>query len=97
MDQHDERRRRRRERTAKLIAHGAELTGPTAGGMVGLVGGPLGVLAGAGVGYAIREVLVKLGDEFEQRQLGPRQKQRAGAALYWALQEIEDRLASIRR
>jgi hypothetical protein len=92
VDEHDQRGLRRRERAARLIARGAELTGPTAGGMVGLLGGPLGVLAGAGVGYAIREVLVKLGDEFEQRQLGPRQKQRAGAALYWALQEVEDRL-----
>ncbi len=60
--------------------------------MVGLLGGPLGALAGAGVGLAIREVLLKLGDEFEQRQLGPREKQRAGAALYWALTEVEDRL-----
>jgi hypothetical protein len=60
--------------------------------MVGLLGGPLGALAGAGVGLAIREVLLTLGDEFEQRQLGPREKTRAGAALYWALREVEERL-----
>jgi hypothetical protein len=61
--------------------------------MVALLGGPPGVFAGTSVGFATREVLLRLGDEFEQRQLGPREKRRAGAAaLYWALREVEDRL-----
>jgi len=60
--------------------------------MVGLLGGRPGVFAGTSVGFAIREVPLRLGDEFEQRQLGPREKRRAGAALYWALREVEDRL-----
>ena len=84
---------RRRERAAKLIERGADLTAATAGGIGGLLlGGPPGALAGTGVGLAIREVVLKLGDEFEQRRLGPREKTRAGATLYWALREVEDRL-----
>lgn len=92
VQQDGNRQLRRRQRAARLIERGAELTGPVAGGMAGLVGGPLGALTGAGVGFAICNVLLRLGDEFEQRQLGPRQKQRAGAALYWALEEVKERL-----
>jgi hypothetical protein len=88
----DERGLRRRQRALALIRRGAELTAPAAGGMVGLLGGPPGVLAGTSLGFAIREVLLRLGDEFEQRQLGPLEKRRAGAALYWALREVEGRL-----
>lgn len=89
----DTKKLRRRERAVRLIERGADLTAATAGGIGGfLVEGPPGALAGTGVGLAIREVVLKLGDEFEQRQLGPRQKTRAGATLYWALEEVKERL-----
>jgi hypothetical protein len=88
----DTRRLRRRERAAKLIDRAADLTAATSGGVGALIAGPPGALAGTGVGLAIREVLLRLGDEFEQRQLGPREKQRAGAALYWALKDVKERL-----
>ncbi len=63
-----------------------------AGGAVGLLGGPLGVLAGSAVGLMLQKVLARLGAEFEQRHLGPREKARASAALYYALEDIEQRL-----
>ncbi len=89
----DDTKLRRRERAAKLIERGADLTAATAGGIGALLlGGPPGALVGTGLGLAIREVVLKLGDEFEQRQLGPREKTRAGATLYWALREVEERL-----
>lgn len=88
----DSRKLRRRERAVKLIERGADLTAAAAGGMGELLAGPPGALAGTGIGLALREVLLKLGDEFEQRQLGPREKIRAGATLYWALEDIEERL-----
>jgi hypothetical protein len=87
-DQH----RRRLERAARFIGFGSDLTGPVAGGAIGLVGGPLGVLAGSAVGLMLQKVLASWGAEFEQRHLGPREKARAGAALYWALEDIDRRL-----
>jgi hypothetical protein len=86
------RKLRRRERIAKLIERAADLTAATSGGVGALLAGPPGALAGTGLGLAIREVLLKLGDEFEQRQLGPREKARVGAALYYALLDVKERL-----
>jgi hypothetical protein len=87
-----ERERRRIERTARLIERAAELTGPTGGAAVGLLGGPLAALGGSALGVLVQKTVLRLGDEFEQRHLGPREKARAGAALYWALTEINKRL-----
>lgn len=60
--------RHRRERAVRLIEHGTDLTGPLAGAGVGMLGGPLGALAGAAVGAAVQKVLIRVGDEFAQRQ-----------------------------
>ena len=60
-----------------------------------MLGGPLGALAGAAVGAAVQKVLIRVGDEFAQRQLGPREQTRAGAALYFALTDIEERLRPV--
>jgi hypothetical protein len=86
------RERRRLERTARLIERAADLTGPTGGAAVGLLGGPFAALGGTALGVLLQKTLLTLGDEFEQRHLGPREKARAGAALYWALTEINERL-----
>jgi hypothetical protein len=86
--------RQRIERTARLMERGAELAGPMAGASVGLLGGPLGALAGAAMGFAARRALVRLGDEFARRQLGPRQQARAGGALYFALSDMQERIAA---
>lgn len=84
--------RRRLERTARFIERGAELTGATGGAAIGLLGGPLGALAGSALGVVLQKTLLRLGDEFEQRHLGPCEQARAGAALYYALTEINERL-----
>src|SRR5207244_1306588 len=50
------------------------------------------VLGGTVLGFALQKTLLRLGDEFARRQLGPREQARVGAALYYALVDIADRL-----
>ncbi len=66
-------------------AVGGALTGAALTFVAGpLIGGPLGALAGR----AFRRV----GLELHERLLGPRQRERAGAAFAWAAEEIHARL-----
>jgi hypothetical protein len=88
----DEEKRERLERTARLLAHGADVTGASTGAAIGLLGGPAGALGGAVIGTLVQKVLLRLGSEFEQRHLGPREKARVAGALYYALDDIEERL-----
>ncbi|HEX8120860.1 MAG TPA: hypothetical protein VF549_06295 [Solirubrobacteraceae bacterium] len=53
---------------------------------------PGGPLAASALGVLVQKTMVRAGDEFEQRQLGPREKARAGAALAYALIDIDRRL-----
>lgn len=87
-----EEKRERLERTARLLAHGADVTGASTGAAIGLLGGPVGALSGAVIGTLMQKVLLRLGSEFEQRHLGPREKARVAGALYYALDDIEERL-----
>jgi hypothetical protein len=89
----DDNHRQRLERSAWLIKQGSDLIGPVGSGAVGLLGGPLGILAGSAVGLVLQKGLARLGAEFEQRHLGPQEMARVGAALYWALEDIDRRLS----
>jgi hypothetical protein len=87
-----EKSRRRSEQAASAIDLGSEFSGPLVGGGIGLIGGPLGAIGGGLAGTAVQRGCKRLAAEFRSRRLGPRQKQRAGAALYFALEEIAARL-----
>lgn len=62
------------------------------GTAAGFVGGPAGLLGGFLLGAAAERVLLRVGAEFEQRHLGPREKARVAGTLYFALSEVKDRL-----
>lgn len=68
------------------------MVGGAAGAAVGLIGGPLGVVAGGAAGVAIGDVLANAGIEFYNRVLAPRQSVRAAGALAIATVEINRRL-----
>jgi hypothetical protein len=87
-----DRKREWAERTARLLEHGADLVGAGVGATIGALAGPPGAIAGAGVGTLAQKALLRVGAEFEQRQLGPREKTRVAGALYFALQDVEERL-----
>ncbi|MET0600925.1 MAG: hypothetical protein ABW167_02955 [Baekduia sp.] len=69
------------ERLRGIIEESSELTGMTAGAMVGLIGGPPGAAAGAIAGFAISKALRRIGLEVHDRLLVARQQERVGAAL----------------
>lgn len=80
------------ERTARLLQHGAEFTGPGIGASIGLLGGPPAIVGGALLGTLAQKAFLRLGSEFEQRHLGPRERARVAGALYFALNDVEERL-----
>jgi hypothetical protein len=49
------------ERLRGIIEESSELTGMTAGAMIGLIGGPPGAAAGAIAGFAISKALRRIG------------------------------------
>ena len=83
----------------KMINAGVALLpgagGNTAGAVVGfLVGGPVGAAVGAAAGWAVSQGLEKVGQEFSERVLGPREEARVGCVLVLAAQKILDRIES---
>ena len=62
------------------------------GAAIGLLGGPVGAVVGAGAGVMLTRALKRLGAEWQERVLGPRQRLRAGAAFAFAAAEIKRRL-----
>ena len=79
---------------AELIDSGSEFAGAAAGGALGLIGGPPGVLAGAAGGVAVTRVLKRVGAELQLRWLGPRQRERIGGAYGVAWERIRQRAAN---
>lgn len=76
---------------AELIESSSEFAGAAAGGALGLIGGPPGVLAGAAGGVAVTRALKRVGAELQSRLLGPRQHARIGAAYRIAWERIRQR------
>ena len=69
--------------------------GNTTGAIIGfLVGGPVGAAAGGATGWAVTKGLERLGREFSERVLGPREKVRVGCVLALAVQGIRERIES---
>ena len=64
-----------------------------AGAVVGfLLGGPAGSAAGGAVGWAVSQGLGRLGHEFSQRTLAPREEARVGCVLVLGVEQIRRRL-----
>lgn len=83
------------ERSARIrafVAAGGRVVGGAAGAAIGLIGGPVLVIAGGAAGQAIGDTLASAGIEFYDRTLGRRQAARAAGALAVATVEINRRL-----
>src|SRR5688572_25173907 len=79
----------------ELLGAGSEIAGGIAGAAVGLiVAGPVGGLIGGGVGPGISFALKKLGNEVCRRLLGPREQQRIGGVIAFAVKRIKEKLDS---
>jgi hypothetical protein len=82
------------KRLRDVIEGGSEVTGVTAGALVGLIGGPPGAAAGAVAGYVISKALRRIGLEVHDRFLVARQQERVGAALGVMSQDAAAALAN---
>ena len=77
----------------ELLTAGSEVAGGVAGAAIGLIAaGPAGGLVGGGVGPLITYALKKLGSEVHQRMLAPREQQRIGGVIAFAIQRIKEKL-----
>ena len=80
-------------RIQHLINHGTEIAGGAAGAALGLfIGGPVGAVIGGAGGPIAAITLRSIGQEILERQLGPREKVRVGAAFAIAAAEIRRRM-----
>ena len=75
-----------------LVNAGSEMLGSAAGAAIGLLGDPILSVAGAASGPIIVSLLKKVCAEFYDRQIGKRQKTRAGATAGVAILKIKERL-----
>ena len=81
------------DKARQLINSGAELAAGAAGGALGfLAAGPAGAAALGAAGMVTSKLLSRLGQEFSDRILGPREKQRVGGVLAIAASDIQARL-----
>ncbi len=77
----------------QLINYGTEIAGGAVGGVLGfLVGGPVGAVVGGAGGPMVAITLRSIGQEILERQLGPREKVRVGAAFAIATADIRQRI-----
>ncbi len=80
------------QKSRELIETGSDIAGAAAGGALGLLGGPIGVAAGAVGGVVVTRTLKRVGAEIHDRVLASRQQTRAGATLAVAGDRIRVRL-----
>jgi hypothetical protein len=77
----------------KMVERGAELVGAAAGGAIGfVVGGPVGAALGGAATPLIVWSVRKMGQEFSERMLSPREEARVGAGLLYASSKIAEYL-----
>ena len=80
-------------RIQQLINHGTEIASGAAGAALGLlIGDPVGAVIGGAGGPMAAMTLRSIGQEILERQLGPREKVRVGAAFAIAAAEIHRRI-----
>jgi hypothetical protein len=76
----------------RVVESGSGLAGAGTGAVIGtVIGGPPGALAGAGVGWAVEELL-RVGADVSRRWLSPRAEGRVGAVLRLAADEMSARI-----
>ena len=85
------------ERIQKIVEAGVGLLqgagGNIAGAAVGfLIGGPAGAAVGGAAGWAVSQGLGRLGREFSDRTLAPREEARVGCVLVLGVEQIRRRL-----
>lgn len=86
-------RRASRHRVSQLVSTGADLIGGATGVAIEfLLGGVPGAFLGAAGVPLVRETLLRVGDDLQQRFLGPREAARVGAAMALAVAEVQHRL-----
>ncbi|NQU27229.1 MAG: hypothetical protein HQ528_02965 [Candidatus Marinimicrobia bacterium] len=78
------------DKIIKIIKTSSEITGSIAGGAIGLIGGPGGVILGGVSGVMITKGLIELTD----RYLTNREKLRVAAAVTYSINSIGHRLES---
>lgn len=76
-----------------VVSAGSDFAGASVGGVVGLIGGPGGVVAGAAAGVAVTRALRHVGNQLAAQIMGERRTVRMGAAFVVAADEIRRRLA----
>lgn len=79
-------------KSRSLVNAGSEILGSAAAAAISLLGGPIVSVAGAASGPIIVRLLKKVCAEFYDRQIGKRQKIRAGATAGVAILRIKERL-----
>jgi hypothetical protein len=79
------------EQARDLLETGAEIVGAMTGGALGLIGGPVGVAAGAVGGVIVARTLRQVGAELSERMFG-RQRERVGATYSVLASDIAQRL-----
>jgi len=76
-----------------LISAGSEILGGSVGAAIGLLsGGPFGAIAGAASAPVLMRAFKKVCAEFYDRQIGTRQRIRAGATAGFAIVQIKENL-----
>ena len=81
------------DKIRQLINHGTEIAGGAAGAALGLlIGGPVGAVVGGAGGPMAAITLRSIGQEILERQLGPQEKVRVGAAFAIAAADIRQRI-----
>ena len=92
MPEKSEKDTEKNDRIRQLINHGTEIAGGAAGAALGLlIGGPVGAVVGGASGPMAAITLRSIGQEIIERQLGPREKVRVGAAFAIAAADIYQR------
>ena len=93
MSEESEKDAEKNDSIRQLINHGTEIAGGAAGAALGLlIGGPVGAVVGGAGGPMAAITLRRIGQEILERQLGPREKVRVGAAFTIAAADIRQRV-----
>ena len=93
MSEESEKDAEKDDKIRQLINYGTEIASGAVGGALGfLIGGPVGAVVG-GAGAPVAAITLRsIGQEILERQLGPREKVRVGAAFAIAAADIRQQI-----